>query len=159
MNFKRLQYLGLLLLLVFSFSSCRKPLSRKEIRLKKKVVESLESYLGTPYKYGGNDFSGIDCSGLVCSVFSNYNVKLPRQAWQQASFFPEISLDKVQIGDLLFFVTSGSTINHVGIVSKTKSVKETLFIHASTSKGVREDNVYSNYWKSKFVKATHSQIK
>lgn len=159
MSNKLQKFTGLLLFFVVLLTACRQPLSRKEIRLKRKVVSTVKSYIGVPYKLGGNDYRGIDCSGLVCSVFSNYNVKLPRQAWQQASFFPEISLDKVHVGDLLFFVTSGSTINHVGIVSDTKSPKETLFIHASTSKGVREDNVYSSYWKSRFVKATHSQIK
>ena len=44
----------------------------KTIKFTKKIDEILteaESYLGTPYRYGGMTRRGIDCSAFVLSVF------------------------------------------------------------------------------------------
>ena len=34
------------------------------------ILSEAESYLGTPYRFGGTSRSGIDCSAFVLSVFS-----------------------------------------------------------------------------------------
>ena len=125
-------------------------------KVKRHLVKDAKSYVGVPYKLGGTNYNGIDCSALTSNIFLNQHIKLPRQAWQQATFYKEIPLKKVKKGDLLFFVTSGKTINHVGIVSRVEFPQNIFFIHASTSKGVREDNLNNSYWKSKFVKASRS---
>ena len=118
------------------------------------VVQTARYYTGTPYKFGGLNQEGLDCSGLVTLAFQSVSLKLPRVSAEMATIGREINVRDVKIGDLVFFVTdSGTRINHVGIVTETKDPNNILFIHSAT-KGVREDNLFSKYYQSTFVKAT-----
>jgi probable lipoprotein NlpC len=121
------------------------------------VVEVARTYTGTPYRSGGNDKSGIDCSGLICSVYSEIGVKVPRISWQQSEFGQEVArLEDIREGDWLFFVPEAGKegyVSHAGIVTDVRNLQEIIFIHASTSRGVREDNLFSTYFKGRFVKA------
>lgn len=119
------------------------------------VVQKARSYVGSPYKYGGTSAAGFDCSGLVTVAFQSANLTLPRTSYDMATVGKEIKQKEIQKGDLVFFVTSkeGTRINHVGIVTEIDKDGNVKFIHASDS-GVREDNLSSKYYKSKFVKAT-----
>ncbi|MCF0064175.1 NlpC/P60 family protein [Dyadobacter chenwenxiniae] len=121
------------------------------------VVQVARTYAGTPYRSGGNDKNGIDCSGLICSVYSEIGVKVPRISWQQSEFGQEVSSIKdIKPGDWLFFVPEAGKegyVSHAGIVTDVRNQDEIIFIHASTSRGVREDNLFSNYFKGRFVKA------
>lgn len=123
----------------------------------KKIISTARNYTGVPYKSGGNDEKGLDCSGLLCLSFKEIGVKLPRISWQQAEYFPAINLPNIQKGDLVFFVTVGKNISHSGIVTEVKSENDIRFIHASSSKGVIEDNMMTNYWKSRFAKVCRPQ--
>jgi len=122
-----------------------------------KVVEVARTYSGTPYRSGGNDKNGIDCSGLICSVYSEIGVKVPRISWQQSEFGSEVSdIQSIKPGDWLFFVPEAGKegyVSHAGIVTDVRNDNEIIFIHASTSRGVREDNLFSTYFKGRFVKA------
>ncbi len=117
------------------------------------IIIAASQYLGTPYRFGGTDVKGMDCSGLVIRSFEAVEMSMPRISRDQASKGKQISLNDIKIGDLLFFNTSGSSISHVGIV---ESVKDGIvyFIHASTSKGVMVSSLAENYWSRRFVKAT-----
>lgn len=121
------------------------------------MISVARTYTGVPYRSGGIDYSGVDCSGLLWSVFKQIGLNIPRVAWQQAEFFQEVKLENVQAGDLVFFITNNkgqsSTISHSGMITEVRSDKEIIFIHASSSKGVREDNIFNNYWKASFAKA------
>lgn len=121
------------------------------------VVSLARSYTGVPYRSGGMDVNGMDCSGLLFCVYSQIGFKIPRISWQQAEVGREISIDELHAGDWVFFVTNkGGTaaINHAGLVTEKKSDKEVIFIHASSSKGIKEDNLFSKYWMSCFAKAS-----
>lgn len=122
-----------------------------------RVIDRARDYTGTPYRSGGNDRNGIDCSGLICSVYSEIGVKVPRISWQQSEFGVEVNgIKDIQPGDWVFFVPEAGKegyVSHAGIVTDVRNDQEIIFIHASTSKGVREDNLFSNYFKSRFVKA------
>lgn len=49
------------------------------------ILEEAETYLGTPYRYGGTTRNGIDCSAFVLSVFgAAAGLSLPRVAASQA---------------------------------------------------------------------------
>ncbi len=121
------------------------------------VISNARNYLGTPYRSGGNDLKGIDCSGLICSVYSEIGMKVPRISWQQSEFGKEVpSISAIKVGDWLFFVPEAGKegyVSHSGIVTEVKNANEILFIHASSSRGVREDNLFSTYFKGRFVKA------
>lgn len=50
-------------------------------RKKEKFLKEIVSYLNTPYRYGGESRSGIDCSAFTQKVYSNsLSVTLPRTA-------------------------------------------------------------------------------
>lgn len=152
-----LKYHGYLLILFFFISSCS--LFKKTPKYSKvsaEIIETARSYTGTPYRSGGADRKGMDCSGLIITSFKEVGLQMPRISWQQAEVGKEIRLRDAQPGDLVFFVTGkkgAAPINHAGIVTRIKG-NEIWFIHASTSKGVREDNLQTDYWKSAFARIT-----
>lgn len=113
-----------------------------------KIVSDATRFLGTKYKYGGVDQRGLDCSGLVYTVYKQLGVNLPRSSSAQASFGKHISLDRAQVGDLVFFKQKGK-IDHVAIITK-KSKGETWVTHSTTSRGVIQENLEaSTYWSGK----------
>ncbi|PWJ54498.1 cell wall-associated NlpC family hydrolase [Dyadobacter jejuensis] len=121
------------------------------------VIKTARNYTGTPYRAGGNDRRGIDCSGLICTVYSEIGVKVPRISWQQSEYGREVSsVSDIRPGDWLFFVPEAGKegyVSHAGIVTDVRGSEEIIFIHASSSRGVREDNLFSTYFKGRFVKA------
>jgi len=110
------------------------------------------SYVGVPYRIGGTDKHGLDCSGLLFIMYQSSFFQIPRTTSQQLEFGLPVSINQIQRGDWVFFSNSSGTINHVGIVSSIKK-DSILFLHASTSKGVREDELLRGYWHKSFVKA------
>jgi cell wall-associated NlpC family hydrolase len=125
-----------------------------------KVIRTARSYRGTPYKYGGTSRIGMDCSGLLCTSFKAINVTLPRNSFDQSQFGREVRPRDLRPGDLVFFGASGGSrhISHVGMITDIKSRDEIYFIHASTSLGVKEDNLYSAHYQKIFIKATRPRI-
>lgn len=121
------------------------------------LISVARSYTGVPYRAGGIDRKGMDCSGLLFCVYTQLGFKIPRISYQQSDFGKEISIDDLRPGDWVFFVTNKgnvSNINHAGLITELKSKTEVMFIHASSSKGIREDNLYSKYWMGCFAKAS-----
>ncbi|MCS7188319.1 MAG: C40 family peptidase [Bacteroidia bacterium] len=116
------------------------------------MVEVARRYIGVPYKYGGTDKKGIDCSGLVCRVYQEaLQLSLPRTAQAQAQVGKPVRR-QLQPGDLVFFrEPKAKEITHVGIVSEVKK-GEVRFIHAS-SRGVREDSLADSHWRQRYVMA------
>jgi probable lipoprotein NlpC len=125
-------------------------------RYANEVISQARTYTGTPYRSGGNTYDGIDCSGLVCAAFSSVGLKMPRVSWQQSEVGREVDVPEIRPGDLVFFVPESGKegyVSHVAIVTEVRATNDIRFIHASSSRGVREDNLYSNYFKGRFVKA------
>jgi cell wall-associated NlpC family hydrolase len=107
------------------------------------------SFLGVPYKYGGNSKDGVDCSGLTCSVYETaVKKKLPRSTMEQYQTGAPIEKSELQFGDLVFFDTTGRKPSHVGIY-----VEDDLFVHASVVSGVTISSLESTYYKNRFVGA------
>ncbi|WP_439880220.1 C40 family peptidase [Pontibacter sp. MBLB2868] len=119
------------------------------------VVKAARSYTGTPYRWGGTTRAGMDCSGLLCTSFQSIDVILPRTSNEQSRYGSEVKLKNIKEGDLVFFGANRNSndITHVGMVTEVISDKEIRFIHASTSLGVIENNLYSDYYQRIFIKA------
>jgi murein DD-endopeptidase len=72
--------------------------------------------VGKPYRYGGADLNGFDCSGLVFYIHRELGFEVPRTAAEQYAASQPVNVRHLEPGDLLFFrTTSKRTVSHVGI--------------------------------------------
>lgn len=79
---------------------------------------ALERFLGSPYQWGGVTPWGVDCSGLVQTVFAARGVPLPRDSGQQVLEGAAVELDAIRPGDLLFFAGDSGRIDHVALMGE-----------------------------------------
>lgn len=113
------------------------------------VAEFALGFRGVPYRLGGSDPGGFDCSGLVQYVFAQYGVAVPRVVEEQYEVGEKVKDKDVKPGDLLFFKTNGHEASHVAI-----AIGEERFVHAPNSAGVvRVEALTSAYWGSRYVGA------
>jgi cell wall-associated NlpC family hydrolase len=113
------------------------------------IVDTAMKLRGVPYRNGGSDPSGFDCSGFVQWVFAKNGVLLPREVREQYGAGQKVGLRDVQPGDLVFFQTVSRGVSHVGVV-----IGADQFVHAPSSTGVvRVERFTANYWARRFVGA------
>lgn len=119
------------------------------------VVQKAKTYIGTPYKYGGTTVLGMDCSGLLMRSFESIDIYIPRSSRAQSQMGKPVTAEALKPGDLVFFATQKGSrkVTHVGLVTEYNNRGEIIFIHASSSRGVIEANLMSDYYKKRFVKA------
>ena len=112
------------------------------------IVDTALSLRGVPYRNGGTDASGFDCSGFTQFVYARFEMSLPREVRDQYRVGREVSRASMRSrGDLVFFSTVASGASHVGII-----VEDDRFVHAPSSTGVvRVESMDSRYWRERFV--------
>lgn len=110
------------------------------------IILTAKSYLGVPYVYGGSTPKGFDCSGYIQYVFNQHGISLPRTVAQMWNYGKSVS--SLQVGDLVFFNTSGSGVSHAGIY-----IGNNQFIHAGSSTGVTIASLNNSYWKPRYLGA------
>jgi probable lipoprotein NlpC len=144
--------LALFIFILILFSACASRKARLRNQQVGEVIKVARTFTGTPYKWGGTTRSGMDCSGLTGNAFQAINLTLPRTADAQAEVGEKVKKKNVKPGDLVFFATGKKRreITHVGIVTEVKSKNNVKFIHASTSLGVVETNLFSEYYEKRF---------
>jgi cell wall-associated NlpC family hydrolase len=109
------------------------------------TVDAL-AYVGTPYRRGGMDASGMDCSGLVGRVYLDRGYPLPRTAEEIAAAGAPVSRDDLRPGDIVVFAIAGDRPSHVGIY-----VGDGSFVHApGRGDRVRESDLGSDYFRPRF---------
>lgn len=128
--------------------------SKKKITTADKIVWTAVSFKGVPYKYGGTNKKGMDCSGLIYTSFKKRNISLPRTSKLMYLKGNPIPLNSVKRGDLLFFKTTRKRgkVNHVGLITSVKN-GTIRFIHSTSSRGVLISSLREKYWKNAFIKA------
>ena len=119
------------------------------------VVGRARSYLGTPYRWGGTTVLGMDCSGLLTRSFEVIDIYIPRTAREQSKMGKSVSKSDLEPGDLVFFSKKkiGGKVTHAGLVTRVRDNQNIYFIHASSSRGVIEENLMKEYYRKRFVKA------
>lgn len=114
-----------------------------------KLIAEARTWIGVPYRYGGNDRDGVDCSGFLVQIFRIVeDFKLPRTSVEQYGFCSPVGRDDVAVGDLIFFssASSGDKVAHVGMY-----VGRNMMIHASSTRGVTESDITAPYFVKHFV--------
>ena len=112
------------------------------------LLQTIEEWWGTKYRIGGNDKTGVDCSGFTHALYSSlYATNLPRTSREQFGLLKPVDLKDMHEGDLVFFSVNGS-ITHVGFY-----LQNNRFVHASTSEGVMISSLNEPYWSKRFAGA------
>ena len=138
-----------------SEKSTNKPKVEKTEKLEKTMSEEdllfsllRSEYLywkGTPYRLGGNNKKGIDCSAFVQAVYKNsFNIAIARTTGTQVKSGSLVYKKNLKVADLVFFKTRRE-MRHVGIY-----IGDNQFLHASTSQGVMISSLDNIYWRSKY---------
>ena len=120
-----------------------------DMGMRDKLILFAKKLKNIPYRFGGNNLFGIDCSGFVQKVYGMIGINLPRSARQQFQEGDPIDKAELSIGDLVFFRTYAPFPSHVGIY-----LGDNLFIHASSvKKKVSIDNLTTPYYFKRFIGA------
>ncbi|MBC6419133.1 MAG: C40 family peptidase [Prochloron sp. SP5CPC1] len=103
-------------------------ISRSEIEKQiRAIIAFTQEKMKQPnhYLWGGNIGPNFDCSGLVQAAFAHSNIWLPRDSYQQEAFTATITVEELQVGDLIFFGTK-EKVNHVAL-----HLGDLFYIHSS----------------------------
>jgi murein DD-endopeptidase / murein LD-carboxypeptidase len=114
----------------------------------KNLYDTVESWLGTPYRFAGSTKSGTDCSGFVNTVYHGvYKTNLgARNSGDIYKKITKIDKDELTEGDLVFFRIRKKRISHVGVY-----LGNNKFVHASTSSGVIISDLTEPYYKKYYA--------
>jgi hypothetical protein len=134
--------------------AAREPTASAEMRA---VLETAVSLRGSRYQFGGAlPATGFDCSGFVQYVFAQHELDVPRTTAEQYDLGRTVARSDVEMGDLLFFSTTGPGATHVGIV--IDPVTQT-FVHApGTGSVVRIERYDTPYWRRRLLGARRLQL-
>lgn len=114
------------------------------------VVLTALGHLDTPYRYGGTDASGLDCSALVQRAYREAGRSVPRTTRDQARAATRRDGSPTP-GDVVFFAINGNQIDHVGVY-----VGDGRFVHAPSARGqVRIEHLDNPYWAPRTRFAGH----
>lgn len=106
--------------------------------------------IGTPHRYGGEDPTGVDNSGLVYYVFRQLGVDVPRTVASLAKVGSYIKRSELMTGDLVFFASpSADAVVHVGIYTGNGN----FVASASATDGVVQRNLDQAYYSKYYLGA------
>ena len=114
----------------------------------KRLKRIANDFIGTRYRLGGSSQdTGLDCSGLIKQIWQRLGLDdLPHQAAQMAKLGVPVQLRDIQVGDLVFFNTTGKQNSHVGVY-----IGDGRFVHASSvNKKVTENLLNERYYQKTF---------
>lgn len=111
------------------------------------LYQFINEWQGVPYKYAGKDKAGIDCSGLTSTLYLKvYKKTISSNTKALVGEVKKINESDLKEGDLVFFITNGKSISHVGVYLQNHK-----FVHASTKKGVMISDMNEPYFKQNYA--------
>ena len=103
------------------------------------LMANANQLLGIRYTYGGaTPSTGFDCSGFVQYIYKSVGVNLSRTTYTQVGEGRAVSINNLQVGDLVFFLGA----SHVGIY-----VGNNKFMQAQKTGTVVHITELSGYWR------------
>ena len=118
----------------------------RTVKLQNALLKSFENWKGTRYAFGGDSSRGIYCSALTRRVYREvFSFELPRVTKDQIKVGRHVSRNNLKPGDILYFRPDGK-YNHTAVY-----LGNSLFINASSSKGVILSSMEHSYWSKYFV--------
>lgn len=112
------------------------------------VAEAVRTFIGWPYRLGGDSARGLDCSALVQRAFRAVGMELPRTVKDQFLRGCAVAREELAAGDLVFFRgPRGRGVSHVGVY-----VGSAHFIHAGRH-GVAIASMLAPHWARRFAGA------
>ena len=115
-----------------------------------RVVALALAQVGVPYRWGGADPRGFDCSGLVMYVYGRAGVSLPHGAVKQYRLGTPVPRKDLAPGDIVFF----DRLNHSGIY-----IGDGRFVHATkTGDNVKVSRLDDAWFERRWVGARRLPI-
>lgn len=110
---------------------------QERIAFKTKIVNFAKQFVGNPYVLGGTSLTnGADCSGFVQTVYASFGIKIPRTTDVQAKAGTEVSIDELEVGDIVSYGYNGIASHSAIYIGDGK------IVHSSTPElGIRIDNI------------------
>lgn len=141
-------YGGSSLLPIKTDFDARSPFSNPFMRLQ--LMQVINDWLGTRYRYGGHSRAGVDCSGYTARVMTEALGRdfIGTSRNQASQFTPIFDVDSLQFGDMIFFTgtrRNSNRIGHVGIY-----LGNGVFTHSSTSVGVTFNHITDGYYSRRY---------
>ncbi len=116
------------------------------IILEDALLKAFDDWEGTRYSFGGDSANGIDCSALTRRIYrSVFSFELPRVSTDQIKEGTIVNRNDLKPGDILYFRPE-NRVNHTAVY-----IGNSLFINASSSKGVILSSLDSTYWGKYFI--------
>lgn len=137
------------LLLAALVAACAGPGVKEGNAARRVIADQAVAQIGTPYRYGGNDRSGFDCSGLVQYVYAQAGIELPRGTGELLKAGTRINYSDARVGDLVFFRFSDrrQPSMHVAIY-----LGDDWMVHApSTGGNVMKTRADEKPWPKRYV--------
>ena len=114
---------------------------------RQQLIHIANAQIGAPYRYGGDQPSGFDCSGLVQFSHARTGIPVPRTTAEQWRTAPPLDRSYLLPGDILFFRLGTWKPQHVGIYEGNGQ-----FIHApSSGKRVSRASLDNPYWRNRWI--------
>lgn len=101
------------------------------------------------YVWGAETPGQFDCSGLAMYIYNGLDVKIPRTSIKQCEVGTAVDKSDLRAGDLVFFITRGNQVSHVGIY-----LGGGKFLHAANSKAnLQITSLDSTYYATRYAGA------